>query len=64
MPGATSFAPDPTHLYHQYGLLTMSYPGWTLSEIKAMSLREREYWSALYDWKQERIRNAANTPTL
>lgn len=42
----------------------MSYPGWTLSEIKAMSLREREYWSALYDWKQERIRNAANTPTL
>lgn len=42
-------------LFEDYHLLTMSYPGWTLSDIKALSVREREYWMSMSRYRDEYI---------
>jgi hypothetical protein len=35
-------------------VLTQSYPGWTLTEIKTMPARERGYWLELIRWRNEK----------
>jgi len=32
------------------------YQGWTLTEIKQMSSRERLYWMALANWRRDSAR--------
>lgn len=41
-------------LYVNYERLTRSFTGWTLTEIKRMPHREREYWVELLRWRNER----------
>lgn len=31
-------------LHNQYGLLTKAYPGWNLTEIRGLTIRERVLW--------------------
>jgi len=38
-------------LYIHYEIMTRSYPGWTLTEQKKLSHREREYWLAMIKWR-------------
>ena len=35
-------------LLKDWGALAKLYPGWTLSEIKELSRRERENWAGVY----------------
>lgn len=32
-------------------IISRNYPGWSLTEIKSMPLRERNYWLALIKWR-------------
>lgn len=32
----------------------MTYPGWTLTEIRLMTRRQRSYWMKLSRWKREK----------
>lgn len=52
------FRPDIQVNYLDYEVLTMAHPGWSLTEIKAMTHRERKYWLKMFAWKKER--NQAN----
>jgi len=45
-------------LYIQYGVLSLAYPGWTLSEQKRMPRREREYWIEMNKWRTMAIAQA------
>jgi hypothetical protein len=37
-------------------VIATTYTGWTLSEIRAMTGRQRKYWLKMIDWKRERAR--------
>ena len=52
--GGCSFVPDEQALYLQYDYLSMIYPGWTLTEIRLMTRRQRSYWLKLAKWKREK----------
>lgn len=53
--GPTSFAPNEQALYVTYDVIASNYSGWTLSEIRAMTMRQRNYWQAMLRWKRDRI---------
>lgn len=36
-----------------YHFLAVSYPGWTISDIKGLSVREREYWIDMSKYRDE-----------
>jgi len=50
----TSFVPNEQALYINYDVIAMSYGGWTLSEIRLLTHRQREYWLRMIRWKKER----------
>jgi len=50
-PGPTFYRPNVALIYVHYEVLTRNYTGWTLSEQKQMSHREREYWLAMIKWR-------------
>lgn len=52
--GRTSFAPSEQALYLNYDVIALNYPGWNLTEIRAMTMRQRKYWFAMIRWKRER----------
>ena len=52
--GQTSFVPNEQALYLNYDVIAMHYTGWTLTEIRAMTIRQREYWLRMIRWKKER----------
>jgi len=54
--GPTSFVPNDQALYVNYDVIATTYSGWTLSEIRAMTGRQRNYWLKMITWKQERAR--------
>jgi hypothetical protein len=41
-------------LYVWYEAISRHFAGWTLTEIKAMPARERDYWLDLIRWGKER----------
>ena len=43
-------------LYIDYEVIATNYTGWALSEIRAMSARQREYWLKMIKWKRDRVR--------
>lgn len=38
-------------LYVHYDGISRHYPGWSLSDLKGMSHRERTHWVALIKWR-------------
>lgn len=52
--GLTSFAPNEQALYITYDVIAFGYPGWNLSEIRALTVRQREYWVRMIRWKKDR----------
>ena len=48
------FAPDEQTLYLNYDFLSTAYPGWTLTEIRTMTRRQRHYWNKMARWKREK----------
>jgi hypothetical protein len=32
----------------------MGYPGWTLSDIRQLTARQRKYWLRMIRWKKEK----------
>jgi len=38
-------------LYVLYEYISRSYPGWTLTEIKQMPARERDFWIDGLKWR-------------
>lgn len=32
----------------------MGFPGWSLADIKSMTVRERTYWQSVVNWRRER----------
>ncbi len=54
--GGTCFVPDEQTLYINYDLITTTYTGWTLSEIRQLTNRQRRYWLDMIRWKRERAR--------
>jgi hypothetical protein len=48
-------------LYFEYRHIAVTHPGWSLTEIKKMTTRERTYWSEFAKWEREgRKIHAAN----
>jgi Holliday junction resolvase-like predicted endonuclease len=43
-------------LYVEIDVIASNYTGWTFSEIRAMSGRQRKYFLAMISWKQEKAR--------
>jgi hypothetical protein len=41
-------------LYFDYEVISSDHLGWTLEDIKGMSLRERDYWVAVRQWRIDR----------
>jgi hypothetical protein len=41
-------------MYIDYDVIAANYPGWNLSEIRAMTLRQRTYWLRMIKWKRDR----------
>jgi hypothetical protein len=54
--GVISFVPNDQALYVNYDVIASNYSGWTLSEIRAMTGRQRNYWLKMITWKRERAR--------
>jgi hypothetical protein len=54
--GWTSFVPNEQALYVNYDVIASNYTGWSLSEIRAMTMRQRTYWLKMIHWKRERAR--------
>jgi hypothetical protein len=52
--GLTCFALDLQTLYLDYDLFSREYPGWGLSDMKALTQRERRYWRTMIAWRRER----------
>jgi hypothetical protein len=52
--GGTSFVPNDQALYIDYDVIAANYPGWNLSEIRAMTLRQRDFWLRMIKWKKAR----------
>lgn len=44
-------------LYRDVRLLSGAYPGWSLGEIKGLSIRERAWWVRMEQWAAERRRS-------
>jgi hypothetical protein len=42
--------------YLNYEVLAQAYPGWSLSEIRAMTGRQRRFWLAMIEWKRAKKR--------
>jgi hypothetical protein len=40
-------------LYRVYQLIAHTFPGWSLTEIKDMPVREREYWFEVQKFRRE-----------
>lgn len=40
-------------VYTEYDLVAQGYPGWPLSDIKEMSIREREFWVSRIQYRTE-----------
>jgi hypothetical protein len=53
--GPTSFVPNEQALYVIYDVIASNYSGWTLSEIRAMTTRQRKFWQDMLRWKRDRI---------
>jgi hypothetical protein len=51
-----SFVPNEQALYVNYDVIASNYSGWTLSEIRAMTGRQRNYWLKMISWKREKSR--------
>jgi hypothetical protein len=48
-------------LFFEYRYIAVTHPGWSLTEIKKMTTRERTYWSEFAKWEREgRKIHAAN----
>jgi hypothetical protein len=56
--GATCFAPDEQTLYLNYDIISAHNIGWTLSEIRLMTYRQRNYWLKMITWKRDKRANA------
>lgn len=54
--GGTCFDPDEQTLYLNYLRISDSFFGWTLSEIRAMTSRQRNYWLSMIRWRKEKAR--------
>jgi hypothetical protein len=52
--GGISFAPNEQSLYLDYELIVSEYRGWSLTEVRGMSARQREYWLKMLKWKREK----------
>jgi len=40
-----------THVYWNYDAIAQGYPGYTLSDIRSMSIRQRSFWAAMAKWR-------------
>ena len=55
--GWTSFASSESSNYLNYEVIAQHYPGWSLSEIRSMTGRQRRFWMAMIEWKRARKTN-------
>jgi len=46
-------------VYRTTSILARVHPGWTLTEIKALTARERRYWMSLARYDAERRASAS-----
>jgi len=37
-------------------VIAQAYPGWGLEEIRNLSVRQRNWWLAIIEWKKNQIR--------
>jgi len=35
-------------------VIALNYPGWNLTEIRAMTMRQRNYWLKMIRWKKDK----------
>ena len=49
--GPTFYRPNVAELYVLYEYISRAYPGWTLTEIKNMPARERDFWIDGLKWR-------------
>jgi hypothetical protein len=54
--GSTSFARNEQNLYFAYEKIALNYPGWGLSDIRGLTVRERICWLKLIDWRRDKVR--------
>lgn len=52
--GGISFVPDVEATFFEYETIALSFIGWSLSEVRAMPIRERHYWLRVIEWRNER----------
>jgi len=52
--GPTFYSPNLALLYVWYDALSRTYTGWTLTEIKQMPYRERQFWLDLMKWRSDK----------
>jgi hypothetical protein len=38
-------------------VISQHYPGWNLGEIRKLTVRERNFWMAMIEWKKNRTKS-------
>lgn len=55
--GSISFVRNEQSRYLNYEILASGYPGWSLADIRGLTVRERQWWMKLLEWKKEKAKN-------
>lgn len=48
--GSHFYSANIKHLYWDYNIIASVYKGFSLTEIKRMTVRERKYWNGMAKW--------------
>ena len=48
--GSPFYSVNINHVYWHYDSIAQTYPGYTLQDIRSMSVRQRSFWSEMSRW--------------